>query len=171
MRTGLRNRGFNGCALLWACESACSRVAISIIRALSINKLEKPLTPPPSNHPLNKSFFPFAVTVRLPRVSRVFLVHGLSPPGPPELCVAVVWFDPCPVLLVATDEFEFATEMATGVVVSPASWDGPGDLFGCRGCCRPRVVCHRAAVSSPADCSFSGSLMARLSPDGAECDR
>lgn len=98
------------------------------MRALSINKLEKPLTPPPSNHLLSKLYLPFIVTVHLPRVSRVFLVHGLSPLDSPELCVTAVWFDPCPVSLVATDEFECATEMATGVVVSPASREGPGDL-------------------------------------------
>ncbi|KAL9137350.1 MAG: hypothetical protein Q9175_001450 [Cornicularia normoerica] len=79
------------------------------MRALSINKLEKPLTPPPSDRPLSESHLPSVVTLHVPRVSKVFLDHGLSPPDPPELCVAAVCSDSCPAPLVDTDEFEFVT--------------------------------------------------------------
>lgn len=83
------------------------------MRALSINKLEKPLTPPPS------------------RVSKVFLNQGLSPPDPLELCVAAVCSESCPASLVTTDEFEFVTEAGPCVVALPASREGRGDSLRC----------------------------------------
>ena len=64
------------------------------MRALSINKLEKPLTPPPSNHPFSESYFPSVAILHVPRVSKVFLNHGLSVLDAPELVVAAVKSDP-----------------------------------------------------------------------------
>ena len=72
----------------------------------------------------------------------------------------MVRFESCAASLVATDESKCVMEMGPCVVISPASRDGPGDMLRC-GDCRPRVVCHRAALTSPGDCS----------PDGAECGR
>ena len=101
------------------------------MRALSINKLEKPLTPPPSGYPLSGSYSPSVVTIHVPRVSKVFLDHGLSPPDPPELWVATVCSDAGPASLAATDEFEFVTEVGPCVVALPASREEPGDSSGC----------------------------------------
>lgn len=106
-------------------------MAISIIRALSINRLEYPLTPPPSNRPLNESCLPSVVTVHIPKVSKVFLDHGLSPLDPPEFCVAAVWSDSCPASLVATDEFERVAEVGSCVVALPASWRRSRDASRC----------------------------------------
>ena len=64
------------------------------MRALSINKLENPLTPPPSDHALSESYLSSVATLHVPRVSKVFLNHGLSPPDASELSVAAVNSDP-----------------------------------------------------------------------------
>ena len=64
------------------------------MRALSINKLENPLTPPPSDHAPSESSIPSVATFYVPRVSKVFLNQGFSPPDAPELFVAAVNSDP-----------------------------------------------------------------------------
>lgn len=74
---------------------------------------------------------PSVVTIHVPRVSKVFLNHGLSPPDPPELCVAAVCSDSCAASLVAAEEFEFVTEVGPCVVTLPASWEDPGDPSRC----------------------------------------
>ena len=59
------------------------------MRALSINKLENPLTDP-SDYALSESYLPSVATLHVPRVSKVFLNHGLAAPDAPELFVAAV---------------------------------------------------------------------------------
>ena len=67
------------------------------------------------------------VTMHVPRVSKVFLYHGLCPLDPPELCVAAVWSDSCPASIESTDEFECVTKVGSAVVALTSSREGPRD--------------------------------------------
>ena len=97
------------------------------MRACKINKLEYPLIPPPSDRSISKPHLSISI-VHIPRVNKVFLVHGLSPLDAPDL--GVVWSDSCSVSIVAADEYEFVPEAGPCTSV-PVSRNRPEGLTFC----------------------------------------
>ena len=101
------------------------------MRALRINKLEKPLTPPPSCHRVSEQLIPSIREFYVPRVSKVFLTQGLCPLGPPESGLDVIVSKSCSTPLGATVKCILVTEPGPCGGVSGTSWDDPGDSSCC----------------------------------------
>ena len=90
--------------------------------ALSINKVEMPLTPPPSCRRLSELQLPSVVQFNVPSVNKFFLIHELPPLDPPELFVDAIKSNSRPPSLIPTVECIFVTEPGLAVLPRLLRW-------------------------------------------------